>query len=413
MVDLTHPSRPSAPRAVQRGERAPLARLLAPGDAAGEVVLAVTIPLPGGVVDVCVFALDAGERLADERWLVFYNQPQAPGGVIRLTPLEDGARVAVDLARLPLGVEKLAVTASIDGPGTMAGLGAGEVRLGEPARAAFRFSGADFGSEQSLVLCELYRRGGEWRFAAVGQGFAGRLARLLSHYGGEAEAPPAPVPAELPRTPLQERISATPAGGTLELGNGEIEGPGVVDRPMTLAGRGTTLWARSGPVLRVLVPGVTLRSLAIEVTVLRPGTGDEDVALLVTTGASPRMENVVVRGRVEGVATEAGAWRIPPSLELGVLAPRQANEYRVEISVPVACEVSCAVAGVHVHPLTLTVGTTEVTLRVDDIPAETLLSGELVVRSPQVRRVIPLSGSTLGAQGSTPVRGRRLWPPEP
>jgi stress response protein SCP2 len=412
MVDLSHPSRPSAPRALRRGERVPLAELLPPR-AGGEVRLAVFAPLAGADVDVCAFALDGDERLADERYFIFYNQPEAPEGSIRMVSqsgTSGEARVVLDLSRLPSWVRKLAVTASIDGPASMAELGAGQVLLGEPPRAAYRFAGADFGREQSLVLCELYRRGDEWRFAAVGQGFAGSLARLLAHFGGEAAAP---APLVLPSTPLQERVQATPAGGILELGPGEIEGPAVLDRPITLAGRGATLWARSGPVLRVACRGITLRHLSIEVTAPPvSGAGDADMALLVDPGTAPGLEDILVRGRVAGLAAEAGAWRIPPALELGILAPRQSNEYRVEVSVPVACEVSCAVAGVHVDPARLPAGTQEITLRVGDVPADTLLLGELVVRSGQVRRVIPLSGSTLGAGASTPVRGRRLWPAE-
>ena len=41
----------------------------------------------------------------------------------------------------------------------------------------------DFSTETALVVAELYRMNGEWKFKAVGQGFAGGLAALASQHG--------------------------------------------------------------------------------------------------------------------------------------------------------------------------------------------------------------------------------------
>jgi tellurium resistance protein TerD len=39
------------------------------------------------------------------------------------------------------------------------------------------------GTETAMILGEIYRRGGEWKFRAVGQGFAGGLRALCGHFG--------------------------------------------------------------------------------------------------------------------------------------------------------------------------------------------------------------------------------------
>ena len=43
--------------------------------------------------------------------------------------------------------------------------------------------GEDYSIETAIVVAELYRNGGEWKFNAVGSGFAGGLAALARNYG--------------------------------------------------------------------------------------------------------------------------------------------------------------------------------------------------------------------------------------
>ena len=41
-------------------------------------------------------------------------------------------------------------------------------RANKTGLAAFSFSGGDLGDEMALLIIELYRKGGIWRFAALG-----------------------------------------------------------------------------------------------------------------------------------------------------------------------------------------------------------------------------------------------------
>lgn len=194
---------------LKRGERLPLA------DHAPSGVLQAGLSAHGLALDFACFALDAGGKLVDERYMTFFNQPLSPcGGVRSAAAGADKDGFVFELGRLPAGVERVVITASVDGGGTMSQLQSGHLRLasqdGEFAR--FDFTGRDFAAEQALMLGELYRKDGGWRFMAVGQGFNGGLAALVRHFGGDvaADAPaqaadPAPVrPA--PAVSLEKRV---------------------------------------------------------------------------------------------------------------------------------------------------------------------------------------------------------------
>lgn len=162
----------------------------------------VEIAANGAAVDVSCFGLDASDKLSDDRYMVFYNQLASPEGAVRLDLGGGRARFAVNLDALPASIAKLVFVAAIDGAATMRTLGASALALGGAVR--FPWSGADFGDEKALIVAELYRRDGQWRFGAVGQGFNGGLSALLTHFGGSEAgsskpAAPAPTPAPAPK----------------------------------------------------------------------------------------------------------------------------------------------------------------------------------------------------------------------
>ena len=44
----------------------------------------------------------------------------------------------------------------------------------------------DFSRETAIVVGELYRKDGDWRFKAIGEGFNGGLAALCANFGIDA-----------------------------------------------------------------------------------------------------------------------------------------------------------------------------------------------------------------------------------
>jgi len=174
----------------------------------------VDIAANGASVDVSCFGLDANDKLSDDRYMVFYNQLASPEGAVRLEPNGSRTRFAVNLDALPGTISKLVFVAAIDGAATMRTLGASALSLGSTLR--FPWTGADFGDEKALIVAELYRRDGLWRFGAVGQGFNGGLSALLAHFSGTEAgsaqpARPAPAPAATPAP------AAAPARPTVSL----------------------------------------------------------------------------------------------------------------------------------------------------------------------------------------------------
>jgi tellurite resistance protein TerA len=166
----------------------------------------VAIAAGGPTIDVACFGLDSESTLADERYMVFFNQPAAPENAIRLESSGNTSTFHIDVSKLPEAVERLVLAASIDGDGTMKQLGASSVSLGT---GRFAFSGTDFDTEKAVIVGEIYRRDGGWRFGAVGQGFAGGLSALLAYFGGTEEASAdAPVAPVAPAAPAP----AAPAG---------------------------------------------------------------------------------------------------------------------------------------------------------------------------------------------------------
>lgn len=185
-----------------RGQKGKLAAL----GSGNAFTVDVDIQAPGISVDVSCFGLDAAERLSDERYMVFYNQLASPEGAVRLELGGATSRFSVNLDLLPASIAKLVFVAAIDGAQTMRALGACSLGLGSAVR--FPWSGADFGDEKAVIVAELYRRDGSWRFGAVGQGFNGGLSALLAHFGGTearpasaSASPPAPAPAAAPAQP--------------------------------------------------------------------------------------------------------------------------------------------------------------------------------------------------------------------
>lgn len=172
---------------------------------AAEVVdapLHARLSASGAALDVVCFGVDADGKLAGEPWMIFFNQPASPCGGVRL----EGTGFVFDLARVAPAVARVVITASIDGDGTMAQLQESFLQLSSAGTgiARYAFSGADFTTEKSLMLGELYRRDGGWRFLANGQGFAGGLAALVNHFG--ADVAPAVVAAPV-KIDLEKRVA--------------------------------------------------------------------------------------------------------------------------------------------------------------------------------------------------------------
>ncbi|GAA2782218.1 TerD family protein [Streptomyces showdoensis] len=202
-------------REFQRGHKAKISDLTAGTD----LYVGVQIAAPGLTFDISCFGLDADERLSDDRYFVFFNQPKSPEESIQLLGAQAGDTESfrVTLDRVPAHIHKLSFTATIDGAGQMSQVGPGWIRIvaGGEEVARYAFTGAEFSTERAVMLGDFYLKD-VWRFAAVGQGFDGGLEALLRNFGGEvAEEEPAPqqAPASAPGFAPPGQAAAPPAFG--------------------------------------------------------------------------------------------------------------------------------------------------------------------------------------------------------
>ncbi|WP_328448455.1 TerD family protein [Streptomyces sp. NBC_00386] len=185
-------------REFQRGHKAKISDLTAGTD----LYVGVQITGPGLTFDISCFGLDADERLSDDRYFVFFNQPKSPEESIQLLGAQSGDTESfrVTLDRIPARIQKLSFTATIDGAGQMSQIAPGYLRVvaGGEEVARYAFSGTEFSTERAVMLGDFYLKD-VWRFAAVGQGFDGGLDALLKNFGGEvAEEEPAAAPQQQP-----------------------------------------------------------------------------------------------------------------------------------------------------------------------------------------------------------------------
>ncbi|KAF1678842.1 TerD family protein [Bacillus mexicanus] len=148
-------------------------------------------------LDASAFLVDANDNCVNDLDFVFYNNLEHPsGGVIHTGDNRTGEgdgddeQIIVDFSKIPANIEKIGITVTIhDAEARSQNFGQVSnafVRVvdEETQNELLRFDlGEDFSIETAVVVCELYRHGGEWKFNAIGSGFSGGLASLCRNYG--------------------------------------------------------------------------------------------------------------------------------------------------------------------------------------------------------------------------------------
>ncbi|MGI8747931.1 MAG: TerD family protein [Deinococcus sp.] len=148
-------------------------------------------------LDASAFLLNASGRVRADSDFIFYNQLRSSDGSVEHTGDNrtgegegDDEQIKIDLSRLSSDVDKVAVTVTIHDSETRR-QNFGQVRNAfirvvneDTSQEVVRFDlGEDFSTETAVIFAEVYRSGPEWKFRAVGQGYAGGLKALCSSYG--------------------------------------------------------------------------------------------------------------------------------------------------------------------------------------------------------------------------------------
>ena len=148
-------------------------------------------------LDASAFLLNASGRVRNDNDFCFYNNLTTAGGAVvhqgdnRTGEGEgDDEQIQITLSKLPTDIEKVAIVVTIH-EAQQRGQSFGQVsnafiRLinNKSGKEVVRFDlSEDASTETAMILGEVYRHGSEFKFRAVGQGFAGGLGPLATNYG--------------------------------------------------------------------------------------------------------------------------------------------------------------------------------------------------------------------------------------
>jgi tellurium resistance protein TerD len=148
-------------------------------------------------LDASLFMLSAQGTVRSDGDFIFYNNLKSADGSVEHTGDNrtgegegDDEVLYVNLPGVPPEVDKLAVAVTIHDAQ------ARNQNFGQVANAYIRVANKDNGqeiarydlsedasTETAMIFGEVYRNSGEWKFRAVGQGFAGGLGPLARNYG--------------------------------------------------------------------------------------------------------------------------------------------------------------------------------------------------------------------------------------
>ncbi|WP_063042665.1 TerD family protein [Nocardia pseudovaccinii] len=174
----------------------------------------------GAALDISALVVAENLRVFDTGDFVFYNQAETAG----VTLSEDGVTVRLAEVRADAKAVLLVVSADPAAPAQAHGLGAVTAELAVHDIATAEFAINPSAGETALICLEVYRRGTDWKLRAVGQGYAGGLAVLLTAHGVEVDGPATPQSGQGGAPDLRE---AEPVGSAGRVGGQDtISGPG-------------------------------------------------------------------------------------------------------------------------------------------------------------------------------------------
>lgn len=148
-------------------------------------------------LDASVFLVGENGKVLSDSHFVFYNNTTSPDGAVQhqgdnRTGEGDGddESLKIKLDMLPADVDKIVFVVTIHDAqarrqsfGQVSGAFIRLVNDDNQTEVARYDLTEDASTETAMLFGELYRHGTEWKFRAVGQGYAGGLASVCAQYG--------------------------------------------------------------------------------------------------------------------------------------------------------------------------------------------------------------------------------------
>jgi len=148
-------------------------------------------------LDASLFMVGANGKVRGDADFIFYNQLKSGCGSIEHTGDNktgegdgDDEALKITLAGVPQDIERLVVAVTIhDAAARRQNFGMVQdafiriVNLDTDAEIVRFDLSEDYSTETAMIFAEIYRHKGEWKFKAVGQGYADGLSALAIQYG--------------------------------------------------------------------------------------------------------------------------------------------------------------------------------------------------------------------------------------
>jgi tellurium resistance protein TerD len=148
-------------------------------------------------LDATAFCLNASGKVNSERDFIFYNNKTNSNGSIQSSGdnqtgegAGDDETLTIDLSQIPAETQKIAFCITIHDAaqrsqnfGQVANAFARVIKEGTNEELIRYDLGEDFSIETAVVVAELYRHNGEWKFSAVGSGYRDGLNGLCRDFG--------------------------------------------------------------------------------------------------------------------------------------------------------------------------------------------------------------------------------------
>ncbi|MBT2656312.1 TerD family protein [Bacillus sp. ISL-18] len=148
-------------------------------------------------LDSSVFLLGENGKVTNETDFIFYNNREGAGGAVVHTGDNrtgdgdgDDEQVKINLTAVPANIQRIAFTITIhDADSRNQNFGQvsnsyARIFNETTGEELIRYDlGEDFSIETAIVVGEIYRHNGEWKFSAIGSGYQGGLAALATDFG--------------------------------------------------------------------------------------------------------------------------------------------------------------------------------------------------------------------------------------
>ncbi|WP_201265246.1 TerD family protein [Rhodococcus sp. P1Y] len=233
---------------------------------AGDVVVSVQLTAPA---DLSALLVGANGKVRSDADFVFFNQPTGPG--VRLVPGQGGqpAQLAVSLSQIPADIEQIRAVITLEDASSSFGRSAPPTAFVSDGQGTplFQYAIDGLSNESIVIAVEIYRRAGAWKVRAVGQGYAGGFAALVTDHGVSVDDAPAAQPAAAAPTPPPAAPTPPPAA--------PVAAPAA---PVAPAGPPEVSLTKARPVSLTKGQKVTLRKDGgVALTVIRMGLGWDPV----------------------------------------------------------------------------------------------------------------------------------------